>query len=124
VATWRYFAERELPRVIRDLGLPAAEPVRVTRMSRCPKHQQPLGSTSRICLGCHDEAWNEVGRRYASAEQGTSRKPTDADRPPLQTFPGKKHEPLPGQLELTEGHRDNQRHYLVALKAVREREAA
>jgi hypothetical protein len=26
---WRYFAERELPRVIRELGIPCAEPVRV-----------------------------------------------------------------------------------------------
>jgi hypothetical protein len=28
------------------------------------------------------------------------RKPTDADRPPVSTLPGRKVKPLPGQLEL------------------------
>jgi hypothetical protein len=102
VTAWRYFADREFPRVIRELGLPCAEPV--TRARRCPRHQRALGPTSRMCLGCHAEAWGEVGRRYVSAEQdrGTSAKPTEADRPRLRTFPGRKLEPLPGQLELTE----------------------
>jgi hypothetical protein len=64
MAKWRYFAARELPKVIRDLRLPAAEPVRVTGMNRCPTHRQLLGPTTRICLRCHDEAWTEIARRY------------------------------------------------------------
>jgi hypothetical protein len=76
VTKWRYFADRELPRVIRELGIPCAEPVRVTGMTRCPRHQERLGSVTRTCLACHDEAWDEVARRYRA--QG---------RPVLQDVP-------------------------------------
>jgi hypothetical protein len=62
---WRYFAADELPLVIRELGIPCARPVRVTGMTHCPRHREPLGSVTRMCLACHDEAWTEVGRRYA-----------------------------------------------------------
>jgi hypothetical protein len=64
---WRYFADREFPRVVRELGLPCAESVRVTGMNRCPRHRRPLGGT-RICLDCHNEAWEEVARRYRTAQ--------------------------------------------------------
>jgi hypothetical protein len=88
---WRYFAAKEHPRVIRELGIPCATPALVTGMASCPRHGQPLGKVSRMCLACHDEAWAEVGRRYASAEQGRTgkpdrRRPTEAARPPLQMF--------------------------------------
>jgi hypothetical protein len=66
VAKWRYFAAKELPKVIRDLGIPCAKPVRVTGMVSCPRHGQKLGKVSRMCHSCHREAWDEVGRRYAA----------------------------------------------------------
>lgn len=76
---WRYFAAKELPKVIRELGIPCASPALVAGMASCPRHGQPLGSVSRICLVCHDQAWAEVGRRYARREQGrpVDPKPTD-----------------------------------------------
>jgi hypothetical protein len=80
--------------VIRDLGLPCA---RTTELARCPRHALAIGPTARICMGCHHEAWDETARRYR--EQGKLAEP---DRPPLQTFPGPKREPLAGQLALLE----------------------
>ena len=80
---WRWFAEQEFPRVVRDLSIPCATSAQVTGITRCPRHRLELGKVTRTCLACHDEVWTEVGRRYASAEQGrtgrvTRRKPTDA----------------------------------------------
>jgi hypothetical protein len=66
---WREHAAKEHPRVVRELGIPCAEPVRVTGMTSCPRHGELLGKVSRMCLSCRTEAWDEVGRRYASAEQ-------------------------------------------------------
>jgi hypothetical protein len=84
VTTWRHFAKRELPRVIRELGLPAAEPIRATGMHRCPRHQAEIGPTTRTCLACHDELWEEIARRYR--DQG---RPVDPhDRPPLPPLQG------------------------------------
>ena len=96
-----------LQRFPSELGIPCAEPVKVSGMARCPRHSLDLGPVSRLCPTCHDEAWTEVGARYASAKQGRAgktarRRPTDADRPPLRTFPGSKHTPFPGQLALFE----------------------
>jgi hypothetical protein len=68
---WRYFAADELPRVIRELGIPCARPVNATGMTHCPRHREPLGIVSRMCLACHDEAWAEVGRRYALPDRNT-----------------------------------------------------
>ena len=62
-------------------------------MARCPRHDQPLGKT-RMCLACHDEAWDEVGRRYAA--QG---RPGEPERP-VSTFRGPNRKPLSGQLSL------------------------
>jgi hypothetical protein len=61
--------------VLRELGLPAATPVVVTGMNRCPRHQRLLGSTSRMCIACHNEAWDEIGRRYRDQER-----PADTER--------------------------------------------
>jgi hypothetical protein len=83
MTTWRHFARRELPRVVRELGIPCAEPVRVTGMNRCPRHEQPLGPTSRMCLACHDEAWNEVARRYRA--QGKPVTNTQPEGAPMNT---------------------------------------
>lgn len=68
MTTWRYFARRELPRVVRDLRLPAVLSVRDPALTRCPLHNVPLGSVSRMCQHCHDACWAEIGRRYV--EQG------------------------------------------------------
>jgi hypothetical protein len=76
MATWRHFAKRELPKVIRDLRLPAAEPVRVTGMSICPMHRQPLGPTTRMCSTCRHAAWNEIARRYSAQEHPQPKRST------------------------------------------------
>ena len=88
---WRYFAERELPRVIRDLGIPCALPSHATGMSRCPRHGELLGEKSRMCLTCHEEAWEQVGRRYAA--QG---------RPFQQAQPNRKENPMSTASELVQ----------------------
>ena len=100
MAKWRYFAERELPRVIRALGLPAARPPRDHPLTVCPLHKEPLGAVTRMCEPCHRGAWDEIGRRYAA--QG---------RPILTTQPEPKDdstmtttiedEPLEGELVTT-----------------------
>ena len=75
MAKWRYFADRVFPIVVRELGIPCAEPVLVTGMTRCPRHQRPLGPTTRMCLACHDQAWDEVARRYR--EENRPANPTE-----------------------------------------------
>ena len=100
MAKWRYFAERELPRVIRELGLPAARALRDHPLTVCPLHKEPLGAVTRMCEPCHRAAWDEIGRRYAA--QG---------RPILTTQPEPKDdstmtttiedEPLEGELVTT-----------------------
>lgn len=72
---WRYFAERELPRVVRELGLPCAEPALATGMSRCPRHRQPLDEITRTCPDCRTEAWDEVARRYRTADPAEEEDP-------------------------------------------------
>jgi hypothetical protein len=68
VATWRHFARRTFPRVVRELGLPAATARH--DLETCPKHKEPIGPVTRLCERCFREAWDEVGRRYADAAQG------------------------------------------------------
>jgi hypothetical protein len=97
MAKWRIFAEREFGRVVRDLGAPCATRALATGMNRCPRHQIELGKVSRMCFACHEEVWTEIGRRYATAEQGHTGR---VARPAPQTLPGRTHEPSPGQLEL------------------------
>jgi hypothetical protein len=77
VAKWGYFAANELPKVIRELGIPCATPVRVTGMASCPRHQDQLGPVSRMCIRCHHEAWDEVGRRYAAQSRPVNRELID-----------------------------------------------
>jgi hypothetical protein len=66
---WRYYAEREFPRVVRELGLPAATS-KHDGLTVCPRHRLSIGPVGQICLGCHDEAWDEISRRYRDADQG------------------------------------------------------
>lgn len=66
MTTWRYYARREFPRVVLELGLPAA--TRRLGVDRCPRHDEPLGLVTHFCESCFTEAWAEVGRRYR--EQG------------------------------------------------------
>jgi hypothetical protein len=100
MAKWRYFAGRELPRVIRELGIPCAEPVRVTGMSRCPRHQRPLGPTSRICLACHDEAWNEVARRYRAQAPNPQPEGGIVDTPSSELVPLEPEQTMAGPVTL------------------------
>ena len=79
---WRYFAERELPRVIRDLGIPCAREPHATGMTRCPRHDEPLGKTTRVCLACHDEAWDEVARRYRERDRPAQPEPQHQEEEP------------------------------------------
>jgi hypothetical protein len=67
MTTWRHFATKTFPIVVRELGLPAAEH---SELTTCPRHDEPIGPISRLCKDCFHKAWEEVGRRYASAEQG------------------------------------------------------
>jgi hypothetical protein len=98
---WRYFAQRELPRVIRELGIPCAAPVVVTGMTRCPRHQEPLGTTTRMCHLCHHEAWTEVARRYnADDPAGEDEKEQNMQHEPQPT--GMKAELVPIEGELVD----------------------
>jgi hypothetical protein len=73
MAAWRHFARKTFPRVVRELGLPAAT-MDHGGLTGCPRHKEPLGPVTRVCASCFREAWDEVGRRYASAEQGVGAK--------------------------------------------------
>jgi hypothetical protein len=75
MATWRHFARHTFPRVVRELGLPAA--TARPDLKTCPKHHQPVGPITHLCEHCFGETWDEVGRRYASAEQGAGTSPTE-----------------------------------------------
>ncbi len=55
-------------------------------MSRCPRHDEPLGETTRMCLACHDEAWDEVGRRYADQGRQVDRQPEPQEEEPQMTI--------------------------------------
>lgn len=69
MTTWRYFARKTLPIVVRELGLPAA--TSRPDLTVCPLHQgEPIGVITHLCKRCFDAAWAEVGRRYAAANQG------------------------------------------------------
>ena len=69
---WRTFADRELPARDPRPRDPLRPPVVRHRMARCPRHDQRSART-RMCLACHNEAWDEVGRRYAA--QGAPAEP-------------------------------------------------
>jgi hypothetical protein len=69
VATWRHFARSMFPKVVRELQLPAATSDH-GGLTTCPKHGELIGPVTHLCASCFEEAWAEVGRRYASAEQG------------------------------------------------------
>jgi hypothetical protein len=62
--TWRHFAMKTLPRVVLELGLPAA--TRQPCVDRCPRHDEPLNAVTHLCESCFQEAWGEVRRRYAA----------------------------------------------------------
>jgi hypothetical protein len=79
---WRWYAAREFPRVVRELGLPAATG-NYTRPT-CPLHHEPVGTVTRLCESCFREAWDEVGRRYATASQGAGRKENPMNTDPLE----------------------------------------
>ncbi len=101
VVTWRPFAERELPRAIRELEIPCATHPHTSGRSRCPRHGTRIGPITGICLDCHTQAWDEVGRRYAAQSR-----PVAPERS-VSAFPGPNRKPLPGQLPLFED--DNHR---------------
>ena len=101
MAKWRYFAARELPKVIRELRIPCAKPVRVTGMTSCPRHGEPLGKVSRMCLSCHTEAWDEVGRRYAAQGRPVNRETTDPKEVSMSTTEVVQGELLPDVYEAT-----------------------
>jgi hypothetical protein len=99
MAKWRYFAARELPRVIRELGIPCATPVVVTGMTRCPRHQQAIGAVTRMCSACTDEAWAEVGRRYSAGNPaGNKQKENTMQHQPQPTGMKAELVPLEGEL--------------------------
>jgi hypothetical protein len=74
MAKWRWYAESEFPRVVRQLNLPAARSR--PDLDTCPRHNEPIGSITHLCERCFREARDGVGQRYASAAQGrgTNRK--------------------------------------------------
>jgi hypothetical protein len=83
MAKWRWYAEREYPRVVRDLKLPCARPTH-RHGNTCPLHEGPIGPHSRMCLTCCDTAWAEVGRRYAA--HGTRQPEHDEKEEPQMTI--------------------------------------
>jgi hypothetical protein len=96
---WRYFARKTFPVVVRELGIPCATPVVVTGMTRCPRHEQPLGPVTRICSACTDEAWAEVGRRYkAGNSAGKDEKEKNMQHEPQPTGMKAELVPLEGEL--------------------------
>jgi hypothetical protein len=72
MTTWRYFARKTFPVVVRELGLPAATSNHAPSVS--PLHRTTIGAASRTCIDCHHAAWNEVGTRYRTASQGAGGK--------------------------------------------------
>lgn len=71
MATWRHFARRTFPRVVLELGLPAASAR--PDLERCPKHDEPIDSLTNLCPSCFRQAWDEVGRRYFGVEHGADK---------------------------------------------------
>jgi hypothetical protein len=69
VAKWRLFAEREFPRVVAELALPAA--TSRSEIDTCPTHNEPVGPATRLCGCCFHEAWDEVARRYSNRQPGS-----------------------------------------------------
>ena len=65
--SWREFSRRTLPIVIRELALPAALPSERAPLY-CPRHGERIG-VSCMCADCHNEAWDEVARRYEDERQ-------------------------------------------------------
>jgi hypothetical protein len=100
MATWRHFARKQLPKVIRDLRLPAAEPARVTGMNRCPTHRQPLGRTSRTCPSCHHAAWDEIARRYRAQEHPQPERSTTMSTTTIDVIEPDETMPAPPPLSL------------------------
>src|SRR5262245_26652292 len=82
---WRTFAAREFPRVVRDLSIPCATSQRVKGMTRCPRHQEPLGTVSRMCNRCFHEVWDEIGSRYAAQGRPVNPEPTDPKEVTMST---------------------------------------
>src|SRR5262249_44705482 len=81
MAKWRWFAQRESPRAVRALELPAA--TGRPDLNRCPLHGDVIGPVTHLCKACFDQAWAEVGRRYATAVQGGA--PTYREEDPTMT---------------------------------------
>jgi len=69
MTTWRHYASKMLPLVAAELRLPAAYPRGGRKLVQCPKHKRQIGR-SNMCLDCHNEAYAEIGRRYALRSQG------------------------------------------------------
>jgi hypothetical protein len=65
VTTWRRFATTNFPRVVLELGLPAA--TSRPDLRRCPRHGDRVGPVTHMCATCHREAWDAVARRYRDA---------------------------------------------------------
>lgn len=85
MAKWRWYAEREFPKVVRDLKLPCAL-VNHKHGTRCPLHDEPVGPHSRLCVRCFDTAWEEVGRRYAARGQHLAEPPQPEKEEPQMTI--------------------------------------
>ena len=57
------------------------------------------------------ERWKDESgalREALRAVAGRKGPPSDADSPPVRPFPGRKHKPLPGQLELVESEESSE----------------
>jgi hypothetical protein len=67
-------------------------------MSRCPRHRQPLGKVSRICIACHHEAWTEVARKFAGNPAGKNRREKTVEHQPQPTGMKAELVPLEGEL--------------------------
>jgi hypothetical protein len=87
MATWRHFARRTFPAVVRELRLPAATSRR--DIDTCPMHDEPIGPVTRLCDRCFHLAWDEVGRRYSLASQGAGGKENTMHEPdPVEILEG------------------------------------
>jgi hypothetical protein len=62
IAKWRWYAARELPRVVLELGLRCATAGHADE--RCPVHHVPLGPVTCLCDPRFGAGRDAVARRY------------------------------------------------------------
>jgi hypothetical protein len=89
VITWRYFARKTFPEVVRELDLLAA--TANYSLDTCPLHGDTVGKATHLCKECFGQAWAEVQAPYRDARQGAGKRKEetmhDNEEPDTITIP-------------------------------------